>query len=168
MFIPGMSIAPTHGWMSGSNYGSSDFFATPFGPVQTCAQTLPTPVAPAPQPQMLPQAPAPPAYTSAAQVSHVLPPTQMPTELPIRSGTSISLADHAAEPHSDSHGQMGVAFRPSRYNSSVEGFAQTMPHMPLTTSIFKKQVSQPFLRHTLQCLLTSIKLTFQHGTLPKP
>lgn len=137
MFIPGMSIAPSHGWMSGPNYGS-DFFSAPFAPVQSCAQTLPSPVAPAPQPQMLQQAPAQPAYSSSAQVSHVLPPTQVLTELPIRPCASLPHADHATESHADPQGQMSGIFRPSMYNSHVDGFAQTISHMPLTTSIFKK------------------------------
>jgi hypothetical protein len=137
MFIPGMSIAPSHGWMSGPNYGS-DFFATPFAPVQTCAQTLPSPVAPAPQPQMLQQAPIQPAYTSAPQVSHVLPPTQMPTELPIRSSGSMPHADHAIESHPEPQCQTGGMFRPSVYNSTVDGYAASIPQMPLQTPSFKK------------------------------
>lgn len=32
---------------------------------------------------------------------------------------------------------MSGIFRPSMYNSHVDGFAQTISHMPLTTSIFK-------------------------------
>lgn len=135
MFIPGMSIAPNHGWMSGPNYGS-DFFATPFAPVQTCAPTLPSPVAPAPQPQMLQQAPTQPAYTTGAQVSHVLPPTQMPNELPIRPSGSMPYVDHEPEPHIDV--QKALPLRPSKFNSTVDGYAQDLPHMPLTTSIFKK------------------------------
>lgn len=134
MFIPGMSIAPSHGWMSGPNYGS-DFFTTPFAPVQTCAQTLPSPVAPAPQPHMLQQAPIQPAYTSAPQVSHVLPPTQMPTELPIRSSGSMP---HADESQPEPQCQTGGMFRPSVYNSTVDGYAASIPHMPLETAIFKK------------------------------
>jgi hypothetical protein len=137
MFIPGMSIAPSQGWMSGPNYGS-DFFATPFAPVQTCAQTLPSPVAPAPQPQMLQQAPIQPAYTSSAQVSHVLPPTQMPTELPIRSTGPMPHVECAVESHSDIQCQLGDPFRPSVFNSSADGYAQAIPQMPLQTPMFKK------------------------------
>jgi hypothetical protein len=68
----------------------------------------------------------------------VLPPTQMPTELPIRPCASIPHADHAVESHADPQCQMSGIFRPSMYNSHVDGFAQTISHMPLTTSIFKK------------------------------
>lgn len=137
MFIPGMSIAPTHGWMSGPSYGS-DFFATPFAPVQTCAQTLPSPVAPAPQPQMLQQAPIQPAYTSAPQVSHVLPPTQMPTDLPIRSSGAMPHAEHVIESQPEPQCQTGGMFRPSVYNSTVDGYAASIPQMPLVTPSFKK------------------------------
>lgn len=135
MFIPGMSLASNHGWMSGPSYGS-DFFATPFAPVQTCAQALPSPVAPAPQPQILQQAPTQPVYTTGAQVSHVLPPTQMPNELPIRPSGSMPYVDHEPESHLDL--QKALPLRPSKFNSTVDGYAQDLPHMPLTTSIFKK------------------------------
>ena len=137
MFIPGMSIAPSHGWMSGPNYGS-DFFSAPFAPVQSCAQTLPSPVAPAPQPQLLQQAPAQPAYSSSAQVSHVLPPTQMPTELPIRSSGTMPHADHVTESQPEPQCQTGGMFRPSVYNSTVDGYAASIPQMPLVTPSFKK------------------------------
>lgn len=141
MFIPGMSIAPTHGWMSGPGYGS-DFFSTPFASVQTCAPALPAavaPVAPTPQPQMLQQAPSQPAYTSDTQASHVLPPTQIPTELVIRSTPHAEHAEHATASRSMAlQRQMGGPFRASSYQPH-EGFPMhSMSQMPLQTPTFKK------------------------------
>lgn len=134
MLIPGMSFAsPTSGWMSGPGDYGSDFLTAPFAPVPTCAQPLSTPVAPATQPPMLQQT-TPPAFSSATQASHVLPPRQLPTELAIR---SLPHAEHAtAAPHS-SFNQPGGPFRSSAYELEPD-FVQTMSRMPLTTSIFKK------------------------------
>jgi ubiquitin thioesterase protein OTUB1 len=133
MFIPGMSIAPSsNGWLSGPGYGS-DFFTTPFAPLQTCAPAVPTPVAPAPQPQMLSQTTPQPAYGAGAQASHVMPPTQIPTELAIR---SMPHAEHAGVPPLNP--KADGPFRPSHYEYEAD-YLQTMSHhMPLTTSIFKK------------------------------
>ncbi|KAM0718317.1 hypothetical protein Q7P37_006649 [Cladosporium fusiforme] len=137
MLIPGMSFAPpSNEWMSGPGAYGSDFLSTAFAPVPTCAQALPTPAAPVTQAPMLQQTPSQPAYSSAPQASHVLPPRQMPTELAIR---SMPHAEHAAvaaaAPHSNFN-QPGGPFRSSAYELEPD-FVQTMSRMPLTTSIFK-------------------------------
>ncbi|CAK3776283.1 Hypothetical predicted protein [Lecanosticta acicola] len=126
--IPGMSYAniPQGSWMS-STYGTgSDFFTTQ-APVQSCAQTVPTPSAPAPQPHVQSQ----PVYASASTPTPmVAPPSHMPHELAIR--TSVP---QAAPGTSDLHSS-GGPFRPSAWQLEPD-FVSATSQMPFQTSIFR-------------------------------
>ena len=126
--IPGMSYANQHtGWISSSSYGDSDFYMNA-APVQPCAQVVPTPVDPVPQPQMQPQT----VYMPTTQAHLVAPPLQMPQELAIRSVSHTGIP-----PHLDIHDQVTGRFRPSTYQIKPE-IIQATSYMPFQTSIFRK------------------------------
>lgn len=129
--IPGMSYAnlPQSSWMS-STYGAGTDFFTTQAPVQSCAQTVPSPPAPAPQPQVQSQ----PVYVPATTPTQMVAPTShMPHELAIRTNvTQPALAQ------SDFHNQLsGGPFRPSLWQLESD-FVSATSQMPFQTSIFRK------------------------------
>jgi ubiquitin thioesterase protein OTUB1 len=134
--IPGISYANAPQWGGmpttfGSDSVSSDFFTNV--PPQTCGmgQSIPTPSAPAPQPQ---QINAPVNYTSATPTPTQLvpPPSQLTHDLPIRNGS------HTALVQSDFHSQLGGGpFRPSIWQMEPD-FGHTSSHVQYQTAIFRK------------------------------
>ncbi|KAK4495406.1 hypothetical protein PRZ48_013737 [Zasmidium cellare] len=128
--IPGMSYANLSqpGWMSSSYASGVDFLNTP-APVQACTQALPTPSAPAPQPQISSQ----PVYVPASTPSQMVPPpTQMPHELAIR--TSVAQPSLA---HNDFQHQLSIGpFRASAWQYEPD-FVSATSQMPFQTSIFR-------------------------------
>ena len=155
--IPGMSYANPHqGWMSSSSYAGSDFFTTP-APVQQCTQAIPTPSAPAPQPQMQHQT----VYLPATPTHLVAPPTQMPQDLAIRAVPHASMQLHSGFQH-----QPTGPFRPSAWELEPD-FAQQMSQMPFQTSIFRKYVTICNSEVTESCA-NGFQLALQHSTLSEP
>jgi ubiquitin thioesterase protein OTUB1 len=128
--IPGMSYANPHaqqGWMSSSSYADSDFFSTP-APIQPCAPVVPTPSAPAPQPQLQSQ----PVYVPATPTQLVAPPTQITQEFAIRTVPQAVMHTQQGFPQ-----QPSGPFRRSQWELK-EGFIQSMSETPFQTSIFRK------------------------------
>ena len=143
--IPGMSYANPHqGWMSSSSYGSSDFFATP-GPVQQCTQAMPTPSAPAPQPQLQHQT----VYLPATPTQLVPPPNSMPQDLAIRTVPHATM-----QQHNGFQPQPTGPFRPSAWELEPD-FVQATSQVQFQTSIFRK-----YVRHT-PFELSAASLTLQ-------